>query len=146
MGLAAVPAKLLFTLTLLALQSTPPVKGEDVVVQSSAARPAIQRILEADNLDVDRLPAGEVAARMREISRGVAPADFWAAYQEHVGAWTDYAEARARARRSDPLQIDGTPDGRAIAAARQRINGTFDVVEAIARRYGAWPPRTRTRF
>jgi hypothetical protein len=146
MGPAAVPAKLLLTLALFAVQSVPPAKGEDIVVQSSAARPAIQRILEADNLDVDRLPAVEVAARMQEIRRGVAPADFWVAYQDHVRAWTDYAEAKARARRSDPLQIDGAPDGRAIAAARQRINATFDVVEAIAKRYGAWPPRTPTRL
>src|SRR5687767_2363811 len=116
MGLGAVPAKLLFTLALLASQAAPPVKGDDVVVQSSAARPAIHRILEADNLDVDRLPADEVAARMQEIRRGVAPIDFWAAYQDHVRAWTDYAEAKARARRSDPLQVDNAPDGRAIAA------------------------------
>ena len=140
------PAKLLFALSLLALQSAPAVTGGDVVVRSSAARPAIQRILEADNLDVERLPAGEVAARMREISRGVAPADFWVAYQDHVRAWTDYAEAKARARRSNPLQVDDAPDGRAIAAARRRINATFDVVEAIAKRYEAWPPRTPTRF
>ena len=146
MGLAAVPAKLLFVFSLLALQSAPAVKGEDIIVRSNAARPAIMRILEADNLDIERLPAGEVAARMREISRGVAPADFWAAYQDHVRAWSDYAEAKARARRSDPLQVDDAPDGRAIAAARRRINATFDVVEAIAKRYNAWPPRTPTRF
>ena len=146
MGLAAVPAKLLFALSLLALQSTPSVKGEDVVVRGNAARPAIQRILEADNLDIERLPAGEVAARMQEISRGVAPADFWAAYQDHVRAWTAYAEAKARARRSNPLQVDDAPDGRAIAAARRRVNATFDVVEAIAKRYKAWPPRTPTRL
>ena len=61
-------------------------------------------------------------------------------------AWTDYAEAKTRARRSDPLSVDDVPDGAAIAAARRRINATFDVVEAIAKRYGAWPPRTPTRF
>ncbi len=146
MGLAAVPAKLLFALSLFALQFPAPVKGEDIIVQSSAARPAIQRILEADNLDIDRLPAGEVAARMREIGRGAAPREFWAAYQEHVRAWTDYAEAKERARLSDPLQVDDVPDGRAIAVARRRINATFDLVEAIAKRYGAWPPRTPTRL
>ena len=146
MELVVVPAKLLIVLTLFALQLPAPVKGEDIVVQSSAASPAIQRILEADNLDVERLSAGEVAARMREIGRGAAPVEFWAAYQEHVRAWTDYAEAKARARRSDPLQVDDAPDGRAIAAARRRINTTFDVVEAIAKRYQAWPPRTPTRF
>ncbi len=146
MELVIVPAKLLFALSLFALQFPTPVKGEDVIVQSSAARPAIQRILEADNLDIDRLPAGEVAARMREIGRGAAPLEFWAAYQEHVRAWTDYAEARARARGADPLQVPDVPDGRAIAVARRRINATFDLVEAIAKRYGAWPPRTPTRL
>jgi hypothetical protein len=146
MELAVVPAKLLFALSLFAFQFPVPVKGEDIIVRSSAARPAIQRILEADNLDIERLPAGEVAARMREIGRGAAPVEFWAAYQEHVRAWTDYAEAKTRARRSDPLQVDDAPDGRTIAAARRRINATFDVVEAIAKRYGAWPPRTPTRL
>jgi uncharacterized 2Fe-2S/4Fe-4S cluster protein (DUF4445 family) len=121
-------------------------QGQEIVVRSSAARPAIQRILEADNLDVERLPADEVAARMREIGRGAAPAEFWTAYQAHVKAWTDYAEAKARARRTDPLQIADPRDAAAIVAARRRINATFDVVEAIAKRHGAWPPRTPTRF
>ena len=120
-------------------------QSQQIVVRSSAARPAIQRILEADNLDIG-LPANEVAARMREIGRGAAPTEFWTAYQDHVRAWTDYAEAKARARRSDPLRIDDAPDGAAIAAARRRINATFDVVEAIAKHYDAWPPRTPTRF
>jgi hypothetical protein len=141
-----VPAKLLFALSLFALQLPAPINGEDVVVQGSASRPAIQRILEADNLDIERLPAGEVAERMREIGRGAAPVEFWAAYQAHVRAWTDYAEAKARARRADPLQVDDAPDGRAITDARRRINTTFDVVEAIAKRYRAWPPRTPTRL
>ena len=120
-------------------------KRADIVVRGSAA-PAIRRILEADNLDVERLPAGEVAARMRDIGRGAAPAEFWTAYQDHVEAWTDYAAAKARARQWDPLQSDAGPDGAAIAEARRRINATFDVVEAIAKRHGAWPPRSQTRF
>ena len=138
-------AKLLFAL--LMLSEAPPLPREaDVVVQSSAVRPAIMRILEADNLDIDRLPAVEVAGRMRDIERGAAPADFWAAYQAHVRAWSDYAEARERARRSDPLNIDEAIDGAAIAAARRRINATFDIVEAIAKRHNAWPPRNPTRL
>jgi hypothetical protein len=120
-------------------------RSQEVVVRSSAARPAIMRILEADNLDVERLPAAEVAAQMQEITRGAAPADFWKAYQEHVRAWAAYAHAKARARDADPLDVDSL-DGGAIATARRRINSTFDAVETIAKRYGAWPPRVPTRL
>ena len=60
MELVAVPAKLLIVLTLFALQLPTLLKGEDIVVQSSAARPAIQRILEADNLDVERAGRGAI--------------------------------------------------------------------------------------
>lgn len=119
---------------------------DDIVVRSNAVGPAIRRILEADNLDVERLSASEVAARMQEIGRGAAPADFWSAYRDHVAAWSDYAQARARARRWNPLEIADAADGAAIAEARRRINSTFDVVEAIAKRYDAWPPRSPTRL
>src|SRR5688500_15768962 len=111
-----VSAKLLCALLLL-LQPPPLAAKADVVVRGSAARPAIMRILEADNLDLHRLPATEVAGRMQVIERGAAPADFWAAYQDHVRAWTDYAAAKEHARRSDPLNVDDVPDGAAIAAA-----------------------------
>ena len=70
-----VSAKLLLALLLL-LQPPPLAAGADVVVRSSAARPAIMRILEADNLDLDRLPAQDVAGRMQDIERGAAPAGF----------------------------------------------------------------------
>ena len=138
-------AKLMFAL-IMVMQSPPVPGGAEILVRGNAARPAIMRILEADNLDIDQLPAVDVANRMQDIERRAAPADFWAAYQNHVRAWTDYANARARARRSDPLNLDEAVDGAAIATARRRINATFDVVEAIAKRYDAWPPRTPTRF
>ncbi|MCW3798223.1 hypothetical protein OMW55_10460 [Sphingomonas sp. BN140010] len=125
------------------LESAP---AQQVVVQGSAAKPAIERILQADNLDVEQLPADEVAARMAEITRGAAPAEFWAAYQAHVRAWQDYAAAKARARSAAAGDPDGQVDGRAIADARGRINRTFDAVKTIAKRYGAWPPRTPTRL
>jgi hypothetical protein len=141
----AVSAKLLFAL-LTVFQAPLLASQAEILVQGSAARPAIMRILEADNLDIEELPAAEVADRMRGIDRGAAPGDFWAAYQDHVRAWSDYAEARERARRADPLDLDEAVDSAAIAAARRRINATFDVVEAIAKRHNAWPPRTPTRL
>ena len=118
----------------------------EVVVQNSAAKPAIERILNADNLDLDRLSTREVADAMAQIQRGRAPVDFWNAYQLHVRAWQDYADARDAARIStSPTDIDHRPDGAAIDNARKRINSTFDEVEAIARRYHARIPAYTTR-
>jgi hypothetical protein len=118
----------------------------DVVIQNSAAKPAIERILNADNLDVDRLSPREVAETIAEIPRGRAPGDFWNAYQLHVRAWQDYADARDAARiPTSPTDIDHRPDGAAIDSARKRINSTFDDVEAIARRYHAHIPAYTTR-
>lgn len=110
------------------------------MVRASAARPAIQRILDADNLDVETLPAAEVAARMAAIPRGAAPADFWVAYRQHVRAWSDFAEARVKA------QAGQVQDQWAIGDARVRINLTFEEVETIARAYGISTPIPRTRF
>ena len=119
----------------------------EIVVQNSAARPAIERILNADNLNVERLSPREVADTMAEISRGRAPSDFWAAYQRHVRAWQDYADARDAARVvTSPTDIDHRPNGVAIDDARKRINSTFDEVEAIARRYHARIPAYSTRI
>ena len=119
----------------------------EIIVRNSAARPAIERILNADNLDVDRLSPREVADTMAEIARGRAPSDFWAAYQRHVRAWQDYADARDAARvLTSPTDIDHRPDGAAIEDARNRINSTFDVVEAIARSYDARIPASPTRY
>ena len=119
----------------------------EVVVQNSAAGPAIERILNADNLDVERLSPREVADTMAQIPRGRAPGDFWTAYQQHVRAWQDYADARDAARViTSPTDIDHRPDGAAIEDARKRINSTFDEVEAIARRYHARMPASSTRY
>jgi hypothetical protein len=121
-------------------------QSEEVVVRASAARPAIERILNADNLDLDRLSMREVADTMDQIPRGRAPLDFWLAYRAHVRAWQDYADARDRGRGASPTDIDRTPDGTAVSDARRRINTTFDEVEEIARRYGARLPAAPTRI
>jgi hypothetical protein len=135
-------AKLALAAALIAPPAAEPPTQQVVV----AARPAIMRILEADNLDVDSLSASEVADRMSDITQGAAPAEFWKAYQAHVRAWQDYAAAKRRVREADALTGPSLADAGAIVGARTRINGTFDVVEAIARRYEAWPPRTQTRL
>jgi hypothetical protein len=119
----------------------------EVSVRGSAARPAIERILTADNLDIDRLSPREVADTMAEIPRGRAPEKFWSAYQKHVRAWQDYADAQDKSRAvKSPVDIDHLPDGIAIADARKRINSTFDEVEVIAREYRARVPAISTRF
>lgn len=123
-----------------------PTGQQQVTVAASAARPAIMRILEADNLDVEALAASEVAARMGEITQGAAPREFWTAYQAHVRAWADYARAKAKMRGADALTGPSLEEAGAVVAARGRINATFDAVEAIARRFGAWPPRVQTRL
>ena len=104
------------------------------------------RILEADNLDVEALPASEVAARMGAITQGAAPSEFWTAYRAHVRAWEDYALAKNRVRGADALTGPSLEEAGAVVAARGRINATFDAVEATARRFGAWPPRVQTRL
>jgi len=123
-----------------------PEQAQQVTVAASAAKPAIKRILEADNLDVEALPAREVAERMGDIRQGAAPAEFWTAYRAHVRAWQDYAHAKELVRNADPLTGPSLDDAGEIVAARSRINRTFDDVEAIAKRYDAWPPRTQTRL
>jgi hypothetical protein len=118
----------------------------EVTVRANAARPAIERILQADNLDVDNLPPHEVAETMAAIPRGQAPLNFWVAYQAHVQAWQDYADAKNRSRGASATDIDRVPNGAAITKARRRINHSFDLVKAIARRYGARMPASNTRF
>ena len=119
----------------------PPASAE-VTVRASAARPAIERILKADNLEVEQLAPQEVAAAMEAIGRSAAPADFWEAYQAHVRAWRRYADLQASARRSSPLTLDAAPG---LGAARLQINRTFAEVERVARRYGVRVPRPRVR-
>jgi hypothetical protein len=118
----------------------------EIIVRRSAAQPAIERILKADNLDVDALAPREVAERMQDIQQGAAPSAFWQAYQAHVRAWTDYADALDRSRRrgsGDPVSAGSEW---AIGKARAEINRTFGEVEQLARRYGARLPLPRTRF
>lgn len=132
--------------TLLLLASPHPVHAlgsAPVVVRGSRARPAIERILKADNMRVDLLSPAEVAARMEEIEQGAAPDDFWTAYLAHVRAWRAYATAIARSRRADPRD----PDKRAslaVAEARVAINRSFDVVEEQARKHNARIPSRST--
>jgi hypothetical protein len=118
---------------------------EEVVVTASAARPAIERILSADNFDVDRMSMREVADAMDQIPRGGAPLDFWLAYREHARAWRDFADARDRSRRASHIDMNAQSDSAAIFGARQMIETTFDRVEDIARRYGARLPNAATR-
>ena len=120
----------------------PPSAPAEIVVLRSAAKPAIQRILRADNLDVERLPPRQVADRMEAIPQGAAPRDFWLAYQAHVRAWRAYADATDRSRSANPLKIDTAPDGHGIAVARKLINTTFNDVERVAAHYGVKPPLT----
>ncbi len=110
-----------------------------VIVRANRARPAIERILRADNLSVDLLPPAEVAARMEQIDQGGAPDHFWAAYQIHVRAWRAYASALARSRRADPRDPDRQA-AMAVAEARIAINTSFARVEKIARHYKARIP------
>jgi hypothetical protein len=139
-------AKRLWLLVVAAALNPSATVADEVVVTASAARPAIERILFADNLDLDRLSSREVADTMATITRGSAPLEFWLAYQAHVRAWQDYADAKDRSRVLSATDIDRVPDGAAIADARSRINSTFDKVEEIARRYGARLPAAPTRM
>ncbi|NJC05467.1 Ser/Thr protein kinase RdoA (MazF antagonist) [Sphingomonas kaistensis] len=118
----------------------------DLVVTRSAAIPAIERILKADNLDLDSLAPQEIAARMREIRQGAAPNDFWSAYQAHVAAWSDYAAAIDAAAKRAPGEPAPAGSEWAVGEARTRINASFDEVERLARRRGATIPLPRTRI
>jgi Ser/Thr protein kinase RdoA (MazF antagonist) len=118
----------------------------DVVVSRSAAVPAIERILKADNLDVDGLAPQEIAAAMRDIRQGAAPRDFWIAYQAHVRAWSDYAAALDAAAKRQPGEPPSAGSEWAVGEARTRINATFDTVERLARTRGATIPLPRTRI
>ncbi len=118
----------------------------DVVVTRSAAVPAIERILKADNLDVNTLSPQEIAAAMRDIRQGAAPSDFWVAYQAHVKAWSDYAAALDAAAKRQPGEPASAGTEWAVGEARTRINATFDTVERLARHRGATIPLPCTRI
>jgi hypothetical protein len=102
-----------------------------IVVEAPGYRAEIERILEADNLDIAMIDAPDVVEWMRRIPKGNAPDDFWTAYQAHVAAWQRFVD-RSRDVRSTESDL---------LTARRSVNSTFDRVERIARNYGAGLPR-----
>ena len=139
--------------TLLALVAVPvaaqpsATEGTELVVRGDAVtRMEIERILNADNVDVSSLTARQVAEAIAAIPRGRAPRDFWTAYQAHVRAWADYAAAEERL---GSLGMSVKPQiseraMRAAAEAEQATNSSFEEVERIAALYGVrmpTPPR-----
>ena len=112
----------------------------DIVVRGDVARTEIERILRADNVDTSRLGAREVAEAIAAIERGRAPDDFWAAYQAHVRAWEQLADAEEKGAKDFETGFGGTGE---VAKAARAIDFTFDQVERIARDYGARLPIPR---
>lgn len=111
----------------------------DIVVNGEVARVEIERILEADNLDADRLSPREVVEIMAGIERGRAPEDFWEAYQMHLRAWRQFADVvdAILAQQGESAFAEREEE---LAQAEQAVDATFGVVEALARRYGARLP------
>jgi hypothetical protein len=106
---------------------------------TEAERMAIVRILAADNLDTTTLSSRQIAQRIRAISRGRAPRDFWNAYRAHVRAWQRFAAAEERVQRLG----QGPGAERAFAAmveAEGAVETTFSTVLRIAGSYGVEPP------
>lgn len=119
-------------------ESPAPARGTE------AERSEIARILAADNLDNSNMMPAQVAATIRAIPRGGAPADFWDAYRAHVDAWdrlgraVTSAEAALEAARSNG-RGDEDRLKRAAAAlleAETAVGTTFTEVTEIATRYG----------
>ena len=105
----------------------------EIVVGVSLARQEIERILEADNLDLAALSPREVAEAMASIPRGRAPQDFWDRYQGHLRAWQWYAALAS---------TEGV-SGHDVLDAEDMVNATFADVETIALKYGARLPDPR---
>ena len=105
----------------------------EIVVQAPLERLEIERILEADNLDLASMSPREVADAMALIPKGRAPDEFWARYQGHVRAWQWYAA----------LAGDARVHGHDVLEAEATVNATFDDVERIALSYGARLPERR---
>jgi hypothetical protein len=112
---------------------------QDIVVRAETARAEIERILNADNLDTARLSPREVVEIMSGIERGRVPEDFWNAYQRHVQAWANLADAAdsVQGQQDGPASTFGL-DG--LERAETTIGTTFDEVERIARQYHARLP------
>jgi hypothetical protein len=104
-----------------------------IVVERSRDRLEIERILEADNLDLGSMSPRAVAEAMARIPKGRAPDEFWARYQGHVRAWQWYAA----------LASTAGVNGHDVVEAEALVNATFDDVERIALSYGARLPEAR---
>lgn len=115
-------------------------QSEEIIVTAAPARIEIERVLIADNLDVDALGSRIVADSMTRIARGSAPADFWRAYLAHVAAWQRLADFEGRARIAPDDATSLETSAAALANAKRQIETTFDEVERVARRYGARLP------
>ena len=115
--------------------------GQAVTRGDAATRTEIERILNADNVDVSQLTPRQVADSIRAIPRGRAPDDFWTTYQAHVRAWNRFATAQERAQRltsAKPRIIEPIVDE--MVAAQREVESTFDEVERVARSYGVAMP------
>ena len=114
-------------------------QDQEIVVRADTARAEIERILNADNLDTTRLSPREVVEIMSGIERGRAPQDFWSAYQLHVQAWANLADAAdsVQGQQDGPASTFGL-DG--LEAAETAVGTTFDEVERVARAYHARLP------
>ena len=118
----------------LAALATPAAAQEpEIIVEAPVHRLEIERILEADNLDLASLSPREVAETMARIPKGRAPDEFWARYQGHVRAWQWYAA----------LASTAGVNGHDVLEAEAMVNATFDDVERIAQSYGARLPEGR---
>lgn len=102
----------------------------EIVVEAPLYRLEIERILEADNLDLASMSPHEVAETMARIPKGRAPDEFWARYQGHVRAWQWYAALK------DDIRVHPHD----VSEAEYLVDATFDDVERIAESYGARLP------
>jgi len=122
--------RFLLTAALLALSAPAAAQEPEIVVEAPLHRTEIERILEADNLDLASTSPREVAESMARIPRGGAPDEFWARYQGHVRAWQWYAA----------LEDDDRVHWHDVSEAKTLVNATFHDVERIAESYGARLP------
>jgi hypothetical protein len=133
-GLAhTAPMRLVLAAALLALAAPTGAQEPEIVVEAPLHRTEIERILEADNLDLASMSPREVAETMARIARGGAPDEFWARYQGHLRAWQWYAA----------LKDDARVHSHDVSEAKMLVNATFDDVEQIAASYGARLPARR---
>ena len=125
--------RLALSAALLALAIPVAAQEPEIVVEAPLPRTEIERILEAENLDLASMSPREVADAMARIPRGGAPDEFWTRYQGHVRAWHWYAA----------LVGDERVHSRDISEAKYLVDATFADVERIAESYGARLPEPR---